>query len=168
MTRQTIYGVLLTSGLCFACGGAFAADVVRHQENTHAPYAASVIVPSGYSTYYIAGGLAAVADQNAPQGSIQRYGNTETQTASALAYLKNELATLGLSFSDVVGAHVFLVGDPSKGGKMDFEGMNSAWNKEFGTAAQPNKPIRATVQVVSLAMEGGLVEIEMTAVKKDR
>ena len=65
-------------------------------------------------------------------------------------------------------AHVFLVGDPAKGGKMDFAGMNSSWLKEFGTAAQPNKPARATVQVASLVGSTDLVEIEMVAVKKPR
>jgi len=43
--------------------------------------------------------------------------------------------------------------------------MNAEWSKRFGTATQPNKPARSTVQV-SLATPGALVEIEMIAVKK--
>jgi enamine deaminase RidA (YjgF/YER057c/UK114 family) len=73
-----------------------------------------------------------------------------------------------LTLGDVVQAHVFLVGDPAKGGKMDFAGMNSAWFKEFGTAAQPNKPARAAFQVAALAGSKDLVEIEFIAVKKSR
>ena len=37
--------------------------------------------------------------------------------------------------------------------------------KHFGTATQPNKPARSTVQV-GLATPGALVEIELVAVKK--
>ena len=68
---------------------------------------------------------------------------------------------MGLTFGDVVQAHVFLAGDPAKGGKMDFAGMNSSWFKEFGTAAQPNKPARAAFQVAALAGRDALVEIEI-------
>jgi len=166
MTKLTIRRAILALSLGFIASNANAADVIRHQENARQPYASSIIVPPGYSTYYIAGGLASVADPNAQQGSVQRYGDTATQTASALSYLKNELTTLGLTFGDVVEVHVFLAGDPAKDNKMDFGGMNSAWSKEFGTPTQPNKPIRATVQVAALARAGTLVEIEMVAVKK--
>jgi enamine deaminase RidA (YjgF/YER057c/UK114 family) len=71
-----------------------------------------------------------------------------------------------LTFGDVVKATVFLVGDPAKGGEIDFAGMNQSWSKEFGTAAQPNKPARSTIKVAGLATQGALVEIEMIAVKK--
>jgi enamine deaminase RidA (YjgF/YER057c/UK114 family) len=43
--------------------------------------------------------------------------------------------------------------------------MNAEWSKRFGTATQPNKPARSTVQV-GLATPGPLVEIELVAVKK--
>ena len=76
------------------------------------------------------------------------------------------MAKLGLTFGDIVQAHVFLAGDPNKGGKMDFAGMNSSWFKEFGTAEQPNKPARAAFQVAALAGGDALVEIEFIAVKK--
>lgn len=134
-------------------GIAFAADVLHNQENAKAPYASSVIVPPGYTTYYIS-------------GSPGRGGDTATQTAATLANLKEQLAKLGLTFGDVVQAHVFLAGDPANGGKMDFPGMNSAWFKEFGTPDQPNKPARAAFQVAALAGNNTLVEIEFIAVKK--
>ena len=75
-------------------------------------------------------------------------------------------AKLGLTFGDVVQAHVFLAPDPNKGNKMDFPGMNSSWFKYFGTADQPNKPARAAFQVGALAGNNALVEIEFIAVKK--
>ena len=97
---------------------------------------------------------------------MESLGNTVTQTTTCLAGLKDKLAKLGLTFGDVVQARVFLAADPMNGGKMDFAGMNSAWQKVFGTPAQPHKPARATVQVANLVVPGALVEIEFVAVKK--
>jgi enamine deaminase RidA (YjgF/YER057c/UK114 family) len=134
--------------------------------NAPVKIAAAVTVPPGYTTYYISGAIAAVANPDAPAGSTERYGDTEAQTASVLAQLKANMAKLGLTFADVVAAHVFIAGDPASGGKMDFIGMNKAWSKEFGTAEQPNKPARAAFQVVALAAPGALVEIEFIAAKK--
>ena len=48
------------------------------------PFVAAVAVPPGFTTYYISGTLAAVADPSAPAGSVQRLGDTETQTTSVL------------------------------------------------------------------------------------
>jgi enamine deaminase RidA (YjgF/YER057c/UK114 family) len=43
--------------------------------------------------------------------------------------------------------------------------MNAEWSKRFGTATQPNKPARSTVEV-KLATPGALIEIELVAAKK--
>jgi enamine deaminase RidA (YjgF/YER057c/UK114 family) len=51
------------------------------------------------------------------------------------------------------------------GNKMDFAGMMSAYTQFFGTATQPNKPARSTVQVAALAAAGALVEIEVIAAR---
>jgi enamine deaminase RidA (YjgF/YER057c/UK114 family) len=155
--------------LCLMSGGAHAADksaIVRTpMANPAAPIAAAVTVPPGYATYYISGALADPADPKAPEGSPQRWGNTEAQTASILGKMKTSLAALGLSFADVVQAHVYLAADPATG-KLDFAGLNKAWSVEFGTATQPNKPARAAVQVAALVAPGALVEIEFIAAKK--
>jgi len=66
---------------------------------------------------------------------------------------------------DVVKMQVFLVGDPSKGGKMDFGGFMEGYTQFFGTEAQPNLPTRSVFQVAGLANPGFLVEIEVTAVR---
>lgn len=142
-------GLLASTAAGFAGDGA----VLHRQENAASPFASSVYVPPGYGTYFIS-------------GIPGRSGDTPAQTSAVLDQLKKQLATLGMTFGDVVQARIFLVGDPAKGGKMDFAGMNSAWFKEFGTAEQPNKPARATVQVSGLAEGTALVEIEMVAVKK--
>jgi enamine deaminase RidA (YjgF/YER057c/UK114 family) len=67
--------------------------------------------------------------------------------------------------ADVVQMDVFLAGDPAKDGKMDFAGMNEAYSTYFGTADQPNKPVRSAMQVAGLATPWGLVEIQVVAVK---
>jgi 2-iminobutanoate/2-iminopropanoate deaminase len=139
-------------GLGLVATGAIAAEVMHNgQENPKAPFASSVYVPAGYDTYYISGSAGKGAD-------------TAAQTAATLDSLKAQLDKLGLTFGDVVQAHVFLVG--ANGGKMDFAGMNSSWFKYFGTAEQPNKPARAAFQVAALAGPDNLVEIEFIAVKK--
>ncbi len=73
---------------------------------------------------------------------------------------------LGLSFADVVEAHVFLVGDPAKGGEIDFQGLNAAWSTAFGAPDQPNKPARSTVKVAGLVAPTALVEIEFVAARR--
>ncbi len=167
MKRQHL--IVLSFGLFALCAmgpGARAAGVIHNQEDPASPFASSVIVPPGYTTYYISGSGPLVANPSAPKDSIESYGNTVQQTSSTLAGLKAQLAKLGLTFGDVVQARVFLAADPANGGKMDFAGMNSAWKKVFGTAEQPNKPARATIQAANLVKRGALVEIEFVAVKK--
>jgi enamine deaminase RidA (YjgF/YER057c/UK114 family) len=48
---------------------------------------------------------------------------------------------------------------------MDFAGMNAAYSEFFGTTDQPNKPVRAAMQIAALATSWGLVEIQVVAVK---
>jgi enamine deaminase RidA (YjgF/YER057c/UK114 family) len=60
---------------------------------------------------------------------------------------------------------VYLAGDPAAGNTMDFAGMNASFAQYFGTAAQPNKPARSTVQVAALVVPGALVEIDAVAVR---
>jgi enamine deaminase RidA (YjgF/YER057c/UK114 family) len=49
---------------------------------------------------------------------------------------------------------------------MDFDGMMKAYRKFFGTAEQPNKPARVTMQVAALVGPGMMCEIEVQAAKK--
>lgn len=147
---------------------ACADEVVRTAgTNPKSPIVEAVTVPMGeFNLYFISGVPAGPQDPNAPVGSPQRMGDTVAQTASSLGRLEKVLTKLGLTFGDVVKATVFLVGDPAKGGDMDFAGMNSEWSKKFGTAQQPNKPARSTVKIAGLASPGVFVEIELIAVKK--
>ena len=116
-------------------------------------------VPSGFVTYYLSGALPTPVTP-AANGKPAVFGDTAAQTRSVLDNLKAVMDKFGIGYGDVVAAHVFL--DP----KADFMAMNKVWSTEFGTAAQPNKPARATVFVSALVAPGALLEIEFTAVKK--
>jgi enamine deaminase RidA (YjgF/YER057c/UK114 family) len=133
--------------------------------NPTAPIVSAVTVPAGYTTYYISGIPGGPKDLSAPEGSPARWGDTTQQADDVLNKLEAVLKQLGLNFGDVVKATVFLVADPANGGKINFPAMNAEWSKRFGTATQPNKPARSTVQV-GLATPGPLIEIELVAVKK--
>jgi enamine deaminase RidA (YjgF/YER057c/UK114 family) len=117
-----------------------------------APISSGAIVPAGFDTFYVSGIPSNVA------------GGTEAQTTDVLTKLGAVLKASGYDYKDVVNMKVYLVADPATG-KMDFAGMNTAFKKVFGTADEPNKPSRVTVQIAGLAMPGALVEIELTAAK---
>jgi enamine deaminase RidA (YjgF/YER057c/UK114 family) len=117
-------------------------------------------------TLYLAGQMASpVTPADKVKGTPAVYGDTEAQTESALTTIESILKAQGLTLADVVQMDVFLAGDPAKDGKMDFAGMNAAYSKFFGTAEQPNKPVRSAMQVAALATPWGLVEIQVVAVK---
>ncbi|MFT4074114.1 MAG: RidA family protein [Asticcacaulis sp.] len=156
---------VLIAGLALAAPAAHAQAVQYSYPAPTSPIASSVVVPPGYATIYLSGMVPDVAYPEAEKGSIAAYGTTEEQTESVLAKLRATLQAQGLDFKDVVSMHVFLVGDPAQGGKMDFGGMMKAYSRHFGTPDQPNRPVRATVQVAALAAPGFLVEIEVIAVK---
>ena len=107
-----------------------------------------------------------------PHGAMQQrkektfsHGDTKTQSANTFGKIEALLKEQGLGMGDVVMMHVYLVGDPANGGKMDFAGLNAAYGQFFGTKEQPNKPARSAVQVAALAIQGPLVEIEVIAAK---
>jgi len=117
-------------------------------------------------TLYLAGQMASpVTPEDSAHGKPAAYGDTRAQTLSVLTKIQALLQEQGLGMGDVVQMHVFLAADPAKGGKLDFDGMNQAYDQFFGTSRQPNKPVRATVQVAALVQPWGLVEIEVIAVR---
>lgn len=160
--RPLIPALLAAAALA---GSARADGVQRNYAQPASPVAASVVVPSGYETVYVSGMTAGLIDPSAPAGSVAAYGSTAVQTESALKRLAAVLAAQGLGLGDVVQMRVYLVGDPSKGGQIDFAGMTSAYARRFGTPEQPNRPARTTIQVVSLPAPGLLVEVEAVAAR---
>ena len=106
-----------------------------------------------------------VSDLAAPARSLAAYGDTRAQTVGALTGIAGTLKGLGLTLGDVVNMTVFLVGDPAKNGRMDFDGFMQGYRQFFGGPDQPRLPTRSTVQVGGLANPGWLMEIEVTAVR---
>jgi enamine deaminase RidA (YjgF/YER057c/UK114 family) len=143
---------------------ATAHDIVR-RANSNFPIASSVLVPEGSELVFLSGTLADVADSSAPAGSVERLGDTATQTKSVLGKIAKELESHGLGLGDVVKMNVFLVGDPKKGSQMDFEGLMQGYLQFFGPNATKSLPARTTVQVAGLPMPGALVEIEVVAAR---
>ena len=128
--------------------------------NSDFPISAAVTVKAGTDMVFLSGAMGMP-----PKGSTAAPGDTQAQTMAALTSLQATLARLGMGMGDVVKMNVFLVGDPAKGGKMDFAGLMAAYTKFFGTKDQPNKPARSAVQVAGLALPGAFVEIEVEAAK---
>ena len=127
------------------------------------PISAAVKVDAGVDTYYLSGALPQVSNKDAPKGSVESYGNMETQATSALESLQSTLQRMGLTMGDVVKMQVFMVAGTD--GKLDFAGLMTGYKKFFGTAEQPNKPARSAFQVAALVAPGALVEIEVIAAK---
>jgi enamine deaminase RidA (YjgF/YER057c/UK114 family) len=141
-----------------------AAEIKRHPfaGGSRFPIARAVEVPSGTTVIFHSGITPAPANPKAAEGSAEYWGDTKAQSLSAFGRIKESLDSLGLTFGDVVSMTVYLVGDPARQGKMDFEGFMQAYTQFFGTPAQPNLPSRSTVQVAGLVSPGMLVEIEVT------
>lgn len=142
-----------------------APGVVRHGAVGASPILTGVTVPAGAETLYLSGQVPPVADQAADPATPASYGDTRTQTIGIFHKIEALLAAQGYGLKDVVKLTVFLVGDPKLGGKQDFNGFSEGYAYFFGTATQPNKVARSTVQVTALANSGFLVEIEAVAVK---
>jgi len=118
-------------------------------------------------TLYVSGQVPdPVTPADAAKGTPAVYAkDTRSQAESVFRKLEAILKAQGLGLQDIVMMHVYLVGDPAAGNKMDFAGMMAAYTQFFGTAAQPNKPSRSTVQVASLVAAGALVEIDVVAAR---
>jgi enamine deaminase RidA (YjgF/YER057c/UK114 family) len=160
--RTAMYAVVMTVGLssvAFAQSGV----AVKHIQPGNGAIASAVWAGD---TLYVSGQVPTpVTPADRAKGTPADYGDTKTQSASALGKIEAILKEQGLTMADVVMMHVYLVGDPKNEGKLDFAGMNAAYGQYFGTKEQPNKPSRSAVQVAALAAAGALVEIEVIAAK---
>lgn len=162
MTRALALAAILSA----AALPAGAQDVTRHRTpGSNFPIAMAVEVPAGRTQVLVSGMVPSVANAEAPRNSVASFGDTRAQTKSVLDRIEASLRSIGLGLGDVVRMQVFLVGDPDKGGRMDFDGFMAAYTERYGTAAQPNLPARSVMQVAGLVNPGWLVEIEVTAVR---
>jgi enamine deaminase RidA (YjgF/YER057c/UK114 family) len=157
----------MVAALCLLALGSApaAAQAPKRTGPAESPIASSVEVPAGSRLVYVSGQVPEAANTAAPEGSVERFGDTEAQTRSVIGKIHRVLKEHGLGLGDVVMMRVFLVAPPSQQ-RMDFAGMMRGYRAYFGTAEQPNKPARSTMQVGGLVDPGWLVEIEVTAARK--
>ncbi len=135
------------------------AQIVRIPLPDHSTFPISEGVWVG-KTLYLSGTLSPTLDGPTP-------GDTRTQTIGSIKAIDATLKAQGLTLGDVVMMHVYLAGDPTKGGKMDFSGFMAGYTQFFGTKEQPHLPARSAMQVAALAEPTALVEIEVIAIKPD-
>lgn len=171
-SSSRLHRIVAACMLATALGPAFAqaADIVRHPlgGGSKFPIARAVEVPPGSTMVFHSGMTPTPLNPKAPEGTPEYWGDTKTQSLSALKRIEESLTSLGLGFGDVVAMTVYLVGDPARNGRMDFAGFMAAYSQYFGTPAQPNLPSRSTVQVAGLVSPGMLVEIEVTLARAPR
>jgi enamine deaminase RidA (YjgF/YER057c/UK114 family) len=120
----------------------------------------AVKVPAGSETLYVSGITPDVVP-GAPAATP--FGDTKTQVISVLTKIEAIMKGQGYSLNDTVMMRVLLVGDPAKGGGMDFSGMMEGYTQFYGPLK--NKPARITSQVAALVRPGMYAEIEVQAAK---
>jgi enamine deaminase RidA (YjgF/YER057c/UK114 family) len=153
---------LIPAAAALAAGLALAASAnaqVVHLNPAKAFISRAVTVPAGSDMIYVSGITPQAADKTKPT----ELGDTKAQTISILTQIEGILKDQGYTMSDVAMMRVYLVGDPAKGGKMDFAGMMEGYNSFFGTLE--NKPARVTMQVAALVGPTMLAEIEVQAAR---
>jgi enamine deaminase RidA (YjgF/YER057c/UK114 family) len=136
-------------------------QIERTVSSPTATISSSASLPAGSKLYFISGTTPSPPDPAKPE----ELGDTRAQTLSVLTKIKTQLESMGLGMGDVVKMTVFLVGVPDKGGRMDSAAMNEVFRTFFGTAEQPNRPTRSTIQVAALGRPTMYVEIEAIAAK---
>ena len=157
--HKTLAIAALTLGLCAPASGALAQEIERTVANPTATISSSASLPPGSRIVFLSGSTASPLDPASPEN----FGDTRQQTLSILTKMKAQLEALGMDMGDVVKMTVFLVGVPENGGRMDSAAMNEVFRTFFGTAEQPNRPTRSTIQVAALGRPTTYVEIEAIA-----
>ncbi len=132
------------------------AAIKRNDEGRH--FYSTIEVPAHADQLFVSGKGPAQKDPDAE--GVARFGSTEEQARSTFKRIKESIEAAGWSMSDIVMVRVYLVADPEMG-KMDFDGFNTAYREVFGTEEQPNKPVRAVVEVAGLAVPGWLIEVDV-------
>ena len=139
------------------CGNFFvnisAQEITRNNEGMY--FYTSITIPPGAETMYLSGSGAQALDDGS-------WGDMRQQTIDTFSRFKQTLEDQGWSMGDIVQVRAFAVaGD----GGLDFAGFNAGYSEFFGTAANPNKPVRSFVEIKDLVVDGWLVEIEIRAAR---
>ena len=139
---------------------------VERLDREESPILKGVKIPAGHNLFISSGQVAAVAVDSLPETDYMRYGGaTYEQSRSTLIKIKGILEEAGLRMEDVVAMTVYLAPDPLNGDRLDFAAWSKAYAEFFNNPdTNPKKVARTTIGVASLAREGLLVEVEVTAV----
>jgi len=130
-----------------------AQEITRYNEGNY--FYTSITIPPGAETMYLSGsGARPLAD-----GS---WGDMKQQTVNTFERFKQTLEEQGWTMSDIVQVRAFAVAGEDG---LDFAGFNEGYAQFFGTAENPNKPVRSFVEIADLVVEGWLVEIEIRAAR---
>jgi enamine deaminase RidA (YjgF/YER057c/UK114 family) len=160
MRMKTFFFALLIAVGCWTPADA---QSVTHIQSEGAGIATGVWVGD---MFYLSGQLPSpVTPADRAKGTPAVYGNTQSQAENAFTKIQSLLKAQGLGMGDIVMMRVYMASDPAMENKLDFAGMNAAYGKFFGTADQPNKPARSTVQVAALVAAGALLEVEVQAAR---
>ncbi len=154
MSKAILPAILLT----LAASAAQAQNV--HVNPSNGFISQAVKVPVGSETLYVSG---ITPDPVPGAPAATPFGDTKTQVISILTKIQGIMKAQGYELSDSVMMRVLLVGDPAKGGGMDFAGMMEGYNQFYGPLK--NKPARITSQVAALVRPGMYAEIEVQAAK---
>lgn len=154
--RLLLLIVALTTPLAASAQTIKRIPLTHSQNPTNANLPFSQAVWDG-DTLYVSGWL---------DPDIHIHTDTKSQYVGILEDIQKFLKSQNLTLGDVVMMHVYLGGDPAKGGKMDLLGARAGYSQFFGTKEQPNEPAITTVQVILPAgARGALVEIDVIAVR---
>ena len=159
--HSKLAAVAFALAACTPSGGALAQEIERTVTSPTAVISSNISVPAGSRLVFISGTTPSPLDPAVPDN----LGDTRQQTLSILTKIKAQLEALGMGMGDVVKMTVFLVGVPENEGRMDSAAMNEVFRTFFGTAEQPNRPTRSTIQVAALGRPTMYVEIEAIAAK---
>jgi enamine deaminase RidA (YjgF/YER057c/UK114 family) len=158
--RNTIFAIITL--VAISAAAPMSAQSVKHVQNPRPGGIADGVWVG--DTLYVSGQTASpTKPADRATNTPAMWGTTTEQAEGAFTKIQNLLKEQGLGMGDVVMMRVYMVAAPD--GKLDFAGMNAAYNKFFGTADQPNKPARTTVQVAALVTAGALLEVEVQAAR---
>lgn len=164
---QVFNKAFIVLALTLAAVSASFADVTRYPlpNGSTFPIAQAVEITADTGLVFLSGATPLPADRSAEIGDPAYYGDTKTQTISAMNRIKENLESKGLQLSDIIKLTVFLVGVPENDNIMDRDGFMEGYVEFFGTAEQPNLPARSAFQIARLSQPRMYVEIEAIAAR---
>jgi len=140
-------------------------EVVRY-DNPSSSILRGFELPADKKLFVTSGLVSLPNDTTKAERTLERYGDTYTQSKGCLKRINDLLSEAGLAMSDVIFLRVYVAPDPNKEDQHDFPGWFEAYGEYFNNDNNPNKVARSTLGVATLARPYLLVEVEAVAVYK--